>query len=387
MNTVMRTLGGALGRANRGDLHRRQHRPRTAHGDRASPSPSCSRRRFSWSASSPPWRCPAGARRAGRRRRTLSLSGLRSAAATPTARPRPPTRTPERLKQGAAARRSRGGPAQCATRAPVRSACEALRSLPSSTTFSAPECGRVGEDVVGGHRVVEREAVGGEQRRVQTAADDQPQQLRDAERVDQSGRDRDVADPQLLEMQRRRIGRARRCWRRVRQAGSARSRARTVCGTPTASNATSAPSPSVSSMTAATASSRPLLIVMSAPNRSALSSRLSARSIATIRPGRVEPRGEDRRQPDRPGADDRDGVAGRDHAVEHADLEGGRKDVGEEQHLLVAQLVGDLVDRVVGERHACVLGLQAVDQVAEDPAAATEALAVASLLAVAAATA
>ena len=45
----------------------------------------------------------------------------------------------------------------------------------------------------------------------------------------------------------------------------------------------------------------------------------------------------------------------------------------------------DLVDGVVGERHARVLGLQAVDQVPEDPAAAAEALTVAALLAVAAA--
>jgi hypothetical protein len=38
-------------------------------------------------------------------------------------------------------------------------------------------------------------------------------------------------------------------------------------------------------MTRASASSRPLLIVVSAPNRFALSSRLSARSIATMFPG------------------------------------------------------------------------------------------------------
>jgi hypothetical protein len=38
-------------------------------------------------------------------------------------------------------------------------------------------------------------------------------------------------------------------------------------------------------MIAAMGSSRPLLIVVSAPNRRAASSQLSARSIATIRPG------------------------------------------------------------------------------------------------------
>ena len=102
-------------------------------------------------------------------------------------------------------------------------------------------------------------------------------------------------------------------------------------------------------------------------------------------PRRVQLRGEDRGEADRPGADDRHGVAGRDHAGEHADLVGGGEDVGEEQHLLVAQPLRDLVDGVVGERHARELGLQPVDQVAEDPATAGQALAVAALLAVAAA--
>jgi hypothetical protein len=116
-----------------------------------------------------------------------------------------------------------------------------------------------------------------------------------------------------------------------------------VWGTPTASIATSAPSPPVSSITRSTASSRLLLIVVSAPKRMA---------------------------PSRPGADDRHGVTGRDGAGEHADLIGGGEDVGEEQDLLVAQTLRDLVDRVVGERHARELGLQPVDQVAEDPATA-----------------
>ena len=78
---------------------------------------------------------------------------------------------------------------------------------------------------------------------------------------------------------------------------------------------------------------------------------------------------------------------GCDAAVQHADLVRGREDVGEEEHLLVAQLVGHLVDGRVGERHARELGLEAVDQVAEDPAAAAGAEAVAALLAEAAAAA
>ena len=56
---------------------------------------------------------------------------------------------------------------------------------------------------------------------------------------------------------------------------------------------------------------------------------------------------------------------------------------GQEQHLFVAQALGDLVDRVIGEGDARVLSLHAVDGVAEDPPATAEALAVAALLAVA----
>ena len=61
---------------------------------------------------------------------------------------------------------------------------------------------------------------------------------------------------------------------------------------------------------------------------------------------------------------------GSTRAVQDADLVGRREDVGEEQHLLVGEPLRHLVDRGVGERHAGELGLEAVDQVAEDPAAA-----------------
>jgi hypothetical protein len=59
-------------------------------------------------------------------------------------------------------------------------------------------------------------------------------------------------------------------------------------------------------------------------------------------------------------ADVGDVATGTDPAVQHADLVGGGEDVGEEEDLLVAELVGHPVDRVVGERHPRVLGLQAV---------------------------
>jgi hypothetical protein len=52
---------------------------------------------------------------------------------------------------------------------------------------------------------------------------------------------------------------------------------------------------------------------------------------------RVELCGEDCREADRAGADNRNDVPGRDRPVEHPDLERRREDVGEEQHLLVSQ--------------------------------------------------
>ena len=97
-----------------------------------------------------------------------------------------------------------------------------------------------------------------------------------------------------------------------------------------------------------------------------------------------QPGAHDRRQADRAGADDGDDVAGLDRAVEHADLVAGGQDVGEHQQLLVGDAGGRRVGRGVGERHPDVLGLGAVDLVAEDPAAAAEALAVAALAAEAA---
>ena len=99
-----------------------------------------------------------------------------------------------------------------------------------------------------------------------------------------------------------------------------------------------------------------------------------------MRPGVCSLRGHDRGEPDRARADDRDGVARLDAAVENADLVRGRQDVGEEEHLLVAQVVRHLVDGRVGERHPGELGLQAVDQMAEDPAPAAAAEAVVASL-------
>jgi hypothetical protein len=123
------------------------------------------------------------------------------------------------------------------------------------------------------------------------------------------------------------------------------------------------------------------LIVTSAPNASAWTRRASARSIADHAAGRQQARGHDRREPDRAGSDHGDCVAGLHIAVQDSDLERRREDVGEEQHLLVAQLLGNRVHGRVREGHTRVLRLQPVDQVPEDPAASARAEAVVALAA------
>ena len=103
--------------------------------------------------------------------------------------------------------------------------------------------------------------------------------------------------------------------------------------------------------------------------------------------GREQERGQDGSEPDRAGTDDGDRVAGLEVAVEHPNLEARRQDVGQEQHLLVGEGGRNLVDGGVGERDPRVLRLHTVDQVAEDPTAATGAQAVAGCLALLAAAA
>ena len=237
---------------------------------------------------------------------------------------------------------------------------------------------RVGERVVRSHRVVEREPVRGEDRRVEATAGDQLHQLRDRVGVDQPGRHRHVADPELLEVERRRPAMhadvrdaptgADQLGRELERLRQAHRLERDVGAEPIGELH------DARQCVLATVVDRRV----GAEPRGALEPGVGKvdRHDAT---GRVERCGEDRRQPDRSGADDRDDVTRRDHAVEHADLVGGREDVGEEQDLLVAELIRDLVDGVVRERDAGVLRLEPVDQVSEDPAAAAEALAVASL--------
>ena len=126
--------------------------------------------------------------------------------------------------------------------------------------------------------------MGGEGRRVEPTLRDQLQEARGRVCVDESHRDRDVAEPQPLEVERCRVAvDTDVCDPPPGRISSVQSS--NVSGTPTASIATSTPSPSVSSITFASASSVPLLIVDVGAEASACSRRLSARSIAMISPG------------------------------------------------------------------------------------------------------
>ena len=68
-------------------------------------------------------------------------------------------------------------------------------------------------------------------------------------------------------------------------------------------------------------------------------------------------------------------------AVEDTHFVRGRQNVSQHEDLLVADALGHRVRRRVGEGYANQFGLGAVDEVAEDPAAAAEALSVATLAA------
>src|SRR5690606_36550377 len=92
----------------------------------------------------------------------------------------------------------------------------------------------------------------------------------------------------------------------------------------------------------------------------------------------------DGRQSDGPCPHDGYYVTGLDLSVEDADFVRGGEDVGQHQDLLVTDAVRYRVGGEVGERYTHLLGLRAVDLVAEDPTAASKALAGVTLAAVAA---
>ena len=119
-----------------------------------------------------------------------------------------------------------------------------------------------------------------------------------------------------------------------------------VSGTPTASMATSAPSPSVIHDRC----NRVDGAVVDRHVRAEVPSLLEPR-VRDVEdddpPGSEQLRGHHRSEADRAGSDDRDGVTRLDSAGEHADLVRGREDVGKEDHVLVGQPFRDLVDGCV----------------------------------------
>jgi hypothetical protein len=94
--------------------------------------------------------------------------------------------------------------------------------------------------------------------------------------------------------------------------------------------------------------------------------------------GAEEPGAHDGRQTDRTRSHHGDHVTRPYAPVEDPDLVARGQDVGQHEDLLVGGTRRDLVGGRVGEGDAHVLGLGAVGGVAEDPAAAAEALAVAA---------
>ena len=82
----------------------------------------------------------------------------------------------------------------------------------------------------------------------------------------------------------------------------------------------------------------------------------------------VQSGGHDRGKPDRTSTDHNHHVADLDLPVAHPDLVAGRQDIGQHRPLLRRHAVGQRIHRRLRERNPHVLGLGAVNQVAEDPA-------------------
>ena len=80
-------------------------------------------------------------------------------------------------------------------------------------------------------------------------------------------------------------------------------------------------------------------------------------------------RREQRREPDRPRADDRYGASWLNFAVEHAAFEACRQDVAEHDQRFFIRPFGNGIEACVGVGSADEFSLCAVDLVAEDPAA------------------
>ena len=183
---------------------------------------------------------------------------------------------------------------------------------------------------------LEREAVCGQDRRVESAFGDQLYQLRNCGRVDEPGGDRHIPDPELLEVKRRADGRGLPCSPSGRRDGRVRHELEGLRHADCLDRDVGAE--------AAGQLHHPLDCVLSAivDRRSApnwMARGEPAPEVDRDDPSRrIQLRSQNGGQSDRPGPDDCDRVARWHAPVEDANLVRGRKDVGEEQDLFVAQL-------------------------------------------------
>src|ERR1700686_2122007 len=239
---------------------------------------------------------------------------------------------------------------------------------------------RVGEHVVGLHRLVHREPIRGQYGGVEPAALDQGQQLWDGARVHQPGGDGDILDPELLQVKGRRL--AVHAHVGERPAGSYQ-----LCGQLERGRDSDGLHGDIGAKSAGQLINPLDRILAAVVDGDVGAEFLGLRQAPVVEvdhddPGRgVQLRGHDRRQADRARAHYGHGVARPHAAVLDAYLERGRKDVGQEKNLLIGESRWNLVKRVVRKRDTRVFGLKAVDQVTEDPSTAACALAVAGLLA------
>jgi hypothetical protein len=85
--------------------------------------------------------------------------------------------------------------------------------------------------------------------------------------------------------------------------------------------------------------------------------------------GRIELRGQESRKPNGPRAHDRHGRTGSDLSIEDAAFKTGRQDVAQHHQSLLVGTRRDRVEARIGVGDADILGLGAVDLIAENPAA------------------
>src|SRR5580700_1618248 len=265
-----------------------------------------------------------------------------------------------------------------------------ITSTPSLLVVAAEDdlqragVGGPGEDVVRLVPLVQTEVVGDEPLGVELAAGDQLQQGGGGVGVDQAGGDRDVPDPLVFQVQRDR----RAVHADVRDPAAGPDQLdRQLEGIRDADG-----------LDGHVRAEPPGKVPGQVPDdlqrvlAGVVHDHVGAEVLGRFQPGvgqidrddvaRAEQlRAGDRGQTDRAGADDGDEITRADVAVEHADLVAGGQDVGQHEGLLVAEAAGYAVGGGVGERDADVLGLGAIDLVAEDPAAGAQALPVAAFAA------